>query len=296
MLSLDRLAVLDLTIWLRSGEEAARRLQLTQSSVSRGIHRALDLFGLELCQVDQDWQIRGPSERLRLLEMERLLHQHARWAGLAPLRIEGTYWSGPLLLKPEPVGWTGGRHLVVGVQAPLGLLRHRVIDAWLAGGPDWPEPDHPEFAVLPLCLMPIHLVVAPGHPLLGQLRRQGQLSWDDVTAFPSLALPSGAYPKVEASLQAIGLWSSPTQMHRYRRDRWEGLSEQELRVAYATVLSEQVAGPLVRLPLSLPVGSGEALVVLRDWAEQRPLLELAALLRRRLEPWALRHPELEICP
>jgi hypothetical protein len=44
------------------------------------------------------------------------------------------------------------------------------------------------------------------------------------------------------------------------------------------------------------VGSGEALVVLRDWAEQRPLLELAALLRRRLEPWALRHPELEICP
>jgi DNA-binding transcriptional LysR family regulator len=228
--------------------------------------------------------------------MERLLHQHARWAGLAPLRIEGTYWSGPLLLKPEPVGWTGGRHVVVGVQAPLRLLRHRVIDAWLAGGPDWPEPDHPEFAVLPLCLMPIHLVVAPGHPLLGQLRRQGQLSWDDVTAFPSLALPSGAYPKVEASLQAIGLWSSPTQMHRYRRDRWEGLSEQELRVAYATVLSEQVAGPLVRLPLTLPVGSGEALVVLRDWAEQRPLLELAALLRRRLEPWALRHPELEICP
>jgi hypothetical protein len=33
MLSLDRLAVLDLTIWLRSGEEAARRLHLTQSSV-----------------------------------------------------------------------------------------------------------------------------------------------------------------------------------------------------------------------------------------------------------------------
>jgi hypothetical protein len=48
--------------------------------------------------------------------------------------------------------------------------------------------------------------------------------------------------------------------------------------------------------MTLPVSSGEALVVLRDWAEQQRLLELAALLRRRLEPWAQRHPELEICP
>ena len=138
-------------------------------------------------------------------------------------------------------------------------------------------------------------VVAPGHPLLGLLQHQGQLSWDDVAAFPSLGLPSGAYPKVEGALRAIGLWSSPTQMRRYRRDRWEGRSEQELLVAYATVLSEQVAGALVRLPLTLPVRSGEALVVRRKWADEPRLRQLATLLRQRLEPWAQRYPELEIC-
>ncbi|MEB3361290.1 MAG: LysR substrate-binding domain-containing protein [Synechococcaceae cyanobacterium] len=296
MLSLDRLAVLDLTVWLHSGEETGRRLGLTQPNISRGLRRALDLFGLTISLVDQDWHVDGPQESLQLLEMERHLHQHARWDGLAPLRIEGTYWSGPLLLEPEPDGWTGGRHFGVGIQRPLRLLRQRVIDAWLAGGPDWPEPDDPAFAVVPLCRMPLHLVVAPGHPLLGQLHRQGQLSWAEVTAFPSLALPSGAYPKVETALRAIGLWSCPSPMHRYRRDRWEGLSEQELMLAYATVLSEQVAGPLVRLPFTLPVSSGEALVVRRDCAEHPRLLQLAALLRRRLEPWAQRFPELEICP
>jgi DNA-binding transcriptional LysR family regulator len=296
MISLERLAVLDLTVWLRSGEETARRLGLTQSNISRGIRRALDLFGVELRLEEQEWQVHGPSERLRLLEMERLLHQHARWAGLAPLRIEGTYWSGPLLLTPEPAGWIGGRHHCVGIERQLRLLQQRVIDAWLAGGPDWPEADDPVFAVVPLCRMPIHLVVAPGHPLLGQLQRQGQLSWADVTAFPSLGLPSGAYPKVEAALQAIGLWSNPIQMRRYRRDRWEGLSEQQLMVGYATVLSEQVAGPLERLPFTLPVSSGEALVVRREWAAHPRLQALAAELRQLLEPWAQRHPELEIGP
>ena len=296
MLTLDRLAALDLTVWLRSGEETARRLHRTQSAISRGMRRALDLFGLDLQLVEQDWQVQGPSERLRLLEMERHLHQHARWAGQAPLRIEATYWSGPLLLEPAPAGWMGGRHIGVGIARPLSLLRQRVIDAWLAGGPDWPEADDPEFAVQPLCAMPIHAVVAPGHPLLTQLARQGQLSWDDVAAFPSLALPTGAYPKVEAALRSIGLWSSPTQMRRYRRDRWEGLSEQELVVGYATVLSEQVAGALVRLPLPLPISSGEALVVRRDWGDHGRLRALAALLRQRLELWAQRHPELEIRP
>lgn len=184
----------------------------------------------------------------------------------------------------------------MGVQRPLQWLNDRVIDAWLTGGPDWPEPDDPTFCTLQLCTMPVHLVVAPGHPLLLQLERRGPLDWDDVVAFPSLALPPGTYPKVEASLRALGLWSSPIRMARYRRERWEGKSEQELQVGYATVLSEQVAGQLVRLPLQLPIRSGEALVVRREWAEHPSTLALAELLRQRLEPWAAAHGELVITP
>lgn len=294
MLSLDRLAALDLSLWLRSGQEACERLALNQSSVSRRVNQALGLFELKLLKREQEWEVEGPEPNLTLLALERHVHQTARWLGQGPLRIEGTYWSGPLLLTPEPEGWLGGRHDTVGVQRPLQWLNDRVIDAWLTGGPDWPEPDDPTFHTLQLCTMPVHLVVAPGHPLLQQLERRGPLDWDDVAAFPSLALPPGTYPKVEASLRALGLWSSPIRMARYQRERWEGKSEQELQVGYATVLSEQVAGQLVRLPLQLPIRSGEALVVRREWAEHPRTLALAELLRQRLEPWAAAHGELVI--
>jgi len=296
MIGIEKLAALDLSVWLRSCEEAARRLGISQPSVSRHRRQALGCFQLQLKQSDLEWEVLGPPSHLELLDGERQVHQSARWRGWAPLRIEGTYWSGPLLLSPEPPGWMGGRHNTVGVTRPLQWLRQAVIDAWLAGGPDWPEPGDPEFAVLPLCRMPVHAVVVPGHPLLGLLQRQGTLGWDDVAAFPSLALPRGAYPKVEASLKALGLWSSPARMGRYRRELWEGRGEQELMVAYATVLSEQIAGALVRLPLTLPLWSGEALVVRRTWARHPRLLALAELLRQRLRPWAERHPELEITP
>ncbi len=296
MISLDKLAALDLCIWLRSGEDASRRLAISQSNVSRKVRQVLSCFALELQNLQREWEVVGPALHLEMLSMERWVHQGARWRGMAPLRIEGTYWSGPLLLAPEPAGWIGGRHDIVGVNRPLQLLRQGVIDAWLAGGPDWPEPDDPDFAVLQLCRMPVHLVVAPGHPLLQLLERRGRLSWDDVAAFPSLALPPGTYPKVEASLRGLGLWSSPARMGRYRRELWEGKGEQELMVAYATVLSEQIAGSLVRLPLTLPVQSGEALVVPRRWLGHPRLLALETLLRQRLQPWADRHPELEIIP
>lgn len=296
MLSLDRLAALDLSLWLRSGQEAGQRLCISQSNVSRRAQQALRLFALALRKREQEWELEGPAQGLALLALERQVHQTARWSGMGPLRIEGTYWSGPLLLTPTPEGWLGGRHDTVGVQRPLQWLNDRVIDAWLTGGPDWPEPDDPTFRTLQLCTMPVHLVVAPGHPLLQQLARGEPLGWDDVAAFPSLALPPGTYPKVEASLRALGLWSSPTRMTRYRRERWEGKSEQELQVGYATVLSEQVAGQLVRLPLQLPISSGEALVLRREWAEHPRTLALAELLRQRLAPWAAGHGELVITP
>lgn len=296
MISLDKLAALDLCIWLRSGEEAARRLDITQPNVSRRLRQVLSCFQLKLRNPEREWEVVGPRTHLSMLKMEREVHQAARWRGLAPLRIEGTYWSGPLLLCPEPQGWIGGRHDTVGVQRPLQWLREGVIDAWLAGGPDWPEPEDPELAVIQLCRMPVHAVVAADHPLLQHWRQHGSLSWEDLAAYPSLALPDGAYPKVEEALRTLGLWSNPARMDRYRRELWEGRSEQQLMVAYATVLSEQIAGALVHLPLTLPVQSGEALVVRRCWADEPRLLELAALLRERLQPWARRFPELQITP
>jgi DNA-binding transcriptional LysR family regulator len=292
MLSLEQLASLDLSIWLRSGDQAAERQTITQPTVSRRVRQCLDLFELRLVKQDQEWSLRGASLSLELLTLERQVHQTARWMGHAPLRIEGTYWNGPLLLTPEPEGWMGGRHDVVGVQRPMEWLEQRLIDGWLAAGPDWPPHDDPLLATIPLCTVPVHAVVAPGHPLLRRMEEGHSLDWVDVAAFPSLALPKGAYPRVEASLKALGLWSSPSRMARYRRELWEGKSEDELMVGYATVLSEQVAGTLVRLPLRLPLASGEALVLRREWADHPRSRSLVELLRQRLQPWARRFPEL----
>lgn len=295
MLSLEKLAALDLSIWLRSGQEAAERLGISQPNVSRRARHCLNLLELQLCKDDEEWELAGSPLGLELLALEREVHHHARWQGYGPLRIEGTYWSGPLLLSPLPAGWVGGLHNTVGIERPLRWLQQGVIDAWLAGGPDWPAADDPHLMVLPLCRMPVHAVVAPGHPLLRQLENGTPLNWDDLAAFPSLALPPGAYPKVEACLQELGLWNTPVRMSRYRHERWEGRSAEELTVAYATVLSEQVAPGLVRLPLQLPLESGEALVLRREWQHHPQTQALLALLRQRLKPWAEQHPELVLC-
>lgn len=289
MLTLECLASLDLSLWLRSGQAAGQRLGLNQSSVSRKCNQALELFGLELVKQDQEWSLQGDAA---LLQLERRVHQLARWQDLAPLRLEATYWSGPLLATPAPAGWLLGTCDIVGVGLPVALLRQRVIDGWIAAGPDWPDPDDPELVALPLCRYPVHLVVGPNHPLLNQ----GPISWDDVAAFPSLALPPGTYPKVEACLKQLGLWNAPVRMRRYRRERWEGQTEADLTIGYATVLSERVAGSLVRLPLDLPLSSGESLVVRREFGPHPHTLGLAAELHRRLEAFAAAAPELTLLP
>lgn len=295
MLSLDKLDALDLTIWLGSGEQAALRLHISQSNVSRRLNSVLSQLELKLLRQEQEWQLHGPPQRLELLALERQVHQAARWQDLAPRRLEGTYWSGPLLATPEPDGWMGGLHTIVGVQRPQWLLRERLIDAWIGAGPDWPAADDPDLATLHLCRTPVHLVVAADHPLAQQAAAGQPLDWDDVAAYPSLALPPGAYPAVEVALRRLGLWNTPMRMNRYRRERWEGRSEADLVVGYATVLSEQIAGQLVHLPLALPFSSGEALVVHRQWAEHRHTRDLWELLHTRLRPWAEQHGELQLC-
>lgn len=154
MLSLDKLAALDLSLWLRSGYEAGERLGISQSNVSRRRRQCLDLLELQLHKHDDEWDLRGPALGLELLALERQVHHHARWQGYGPLRIEGTYWSGPLLLTPPPPGWLGGLHNTVGISRPLRWLRDGVIDAWLAGGRTGPTPMIPSWPCCPSARCP----------------------------------------------------------------------------------------------------------------------------------------------
>lgn len=290
VVDLETLAAFDGLLWLRTGEAAAKKLCLNQSTVSRRTKQCQALFGVACSKTDGEWDL---LEDATLLNAERRVHQQARWAGMAALRLEGTYWSGPLLCDPVPSGWMLGLCNIVGAPRNFSLLRLGIVDAWIGAGPDLPEADDPDLTSLPLSEMPVHCVVAPNHPLL----KQSDLSFDDLAAFPSLALPAGAYPKVEKALKQVGLWSSPVRMQRYERRLWEGKSESELTVGYATAMSLELCGDsLLRLPLDLPIRSGDALVIKREFEGSEPIALLHQTLLQRLEPLAARHPEIRIAP
>ena len=219
------------------------------------------------------------------------MHQHARFQGQRPLRLEATDWSGPLLCTPTPPGWVLGLCNIMGIARNLQLVRERIVDAWLCGLRDLPDPHDPDLTAIVLSTMPVYCTVAAGHPLL----RRDPLDLEALADFPSLALPEGAYPKVEEGLKAMGLWSTPVRMGRYRRDRWEGLTESAATIGYATALSLELYGEGQEiLPITLPFHSGEALVVRREFATSPQIQALIELVRTRLQPYCERYPEIQL--
>lgn len=288
VVELDVLTALDALQWLRTGEEVSRRYDISPATVSRYSRKCLDVFALDLQRVDGEWHALGDAS---ILQLERRVHQLARWLGHRPLRLEATYWSGPLLCTPTPERWILGLSNIVGTPRNFQLVRERIVDVCLAGLPDIPEADDPDLTAIPLSSMPVFFVANPDHPLV----QQPQLSLDDIARYPTLGLPAGSYPVVEAVLKSIGLWNDFVRMARYRRDTWEGKSEEELTIGYGTPLSMEVSGgALARLPLKLPFDSGDAIVVRREFVEHPELLALRDLLLERLQVFASRDPEIQL--
>ncbi len=288
MVDLDALTALDALQWLRTGEEVCRRFAMSPPTVSRKSRKCLDLFGLDLERIQGEWHTVGD---VSILLLERRLHQAARWMGHRPLRLEATYWSGPLLCTPTPERWILGLSNIVGMPRNLQLVRDRIVDVCISGLPEIPAADDPELTSMALSSMPVFFVVQPGHPLIGH----SGLSWSDIAQFPTLALPANSYPKVEESLESIGLWNDCVRMSRYRRDAWEGKSEAELTIGYGTHLSMEVSGgTLVRLPLNLPFASGEVMIVRKEFSAHPELLSLRQVILTRLKTFADRYPDIKL--
>lgn len=287
MVELDQLMALDGVQWLGSGEAVANRYGISQATVSRACRRVLKRFDLQIERQNGELELIGDQTLLRL---ERQVHQQARLAGHRPLRLEATYWSAPTLCADLPAGWLLGRSDIVGVRRNVQMLEDGIVDAWIAGLPDLPTADQPDLTAVPLSRMPVFFTCAPGHPLLERQR----LTVADIAQFPTLALPSGSYPLVERALQAIGLWNDGVRMTRYRRDLWEGKAEAELVVGYGTPLSMQISGgSLCRLPLQLPIVSGDALVFRRELADSPRLQQLLNHLRAKVSQLAQMDAEIE---
>ena len=291
MITVEDLKAFDLQIWLRSGEEAAQRLFVAQSTVSRRNAETQKLFGIKLFRDPlSEWSIKGDTT---LLNLERNVHQLYRFRNESEnLRLEATFWAGPTLSQPAPEGWENGVWNHFGMNRPLSLLKDRVIDAWIGSyQPDLPEIDDPDFCVIDLCHTPVKLVANQNHPLVGK----SNLSQQDLEAFPSLALPDGWFPKTEAILRSQGLWSTEARMKRYQEERWEGRTKDEATLGYATCLGLEVMNDLTPIDYDLNLISGESLVVRRDLAGEDRIQSLLACLKERVARKAAEHEELTPC-
>lgn len=288
MIEREVLDALDGLQWLGSGEEVSRRFAISQPTVSRYCAKALEVFDLMLERQHGEWELIGDQTFLR---MEREVHQAARRLGFGPLRLEATYWSAPLICTGLPPNWMLGRSDIVGTRSNFQLVQERIIDAWIAGLPDLPTAAQPDLAAIPLTRMPVFFTCGPGHPLL----RRESIDYEDIARYPSLGLPAGSYPKVEAALKGLGLWNDGVRMNRYQRDRWEGKAEEELVIGYGTPLSMAISGGhLHRLPLRLPFDSGDALVIQKDFLGHATLQTLIDCLLDKIRAIAMQYPEVKI--
>jgi DNA-binding transcriptional LysR family regulator len=288
MLGLEPLATLDLYLWLGHGADVARLQHVNQSTVSRQIHLALQQLNLRLIRYGAEREVLGDRELLQTL---RHGLQLARLKGAAPLRIDGTYCSGPWFLREPPAGWIAGKGDLGGLRKPLQLLEDRVLDAWVGSyQPDLPDPGHPQWLVIDLLREPVQLLASPHHPLAGETG----LGQGDLEQFPSLALPSGWFPRTEAILRGQGLWQDPVEMRRYDPDNWEGRCADGLTLTYGQSLSEALQPGTVRLHWDLQLFSGEALVVRRDLAERPAIQQLISWLQRRARMIAGQLEDVEV--
>lgn len=289
MLSLDLLAALDLYVWLEREEKVAQKLALHQSTVSRHVRSALKTFDLRLDRSAAHKAFLGDD--VALLAGERWVHQLARLRGRAPLRLDAAFSSGPWFAPHLPPGWISGMFDLPGKARPLQLLEERVIDAWIGSyQPDMPDPDDPLFFSVDLLHFPVYLTAAPDHPLACER----QISSGDLARFPSLALPSGWFPRTEAKLKAQGLWSDPVRIQRYEPESWEGRSADGVTMLYGTSFSDALQPGNVRLDWDMQHCSGDTLVVRRDLVDAPPIAELIEGLQQRACHLAQRFDDVQL--
>ena len=284
-----RLACLDYLIWLRSGQEATHRLACSQATVSRNAKSVADFLELDARKLEGEWTLGGD---LSLLNAEREVHQLSRWTQGEALRIDGIYGVGTPYLEGLAAPWVGGRSDFMGITYPLALLRQSILDVWIGCYPDLPEED-PDFAVIHLSRYPAFFLVDRAHPLL---EHPEALELEDLRGFPVLALPEGAFPKMQVHLKGLGLERAPVGSTRHEPRRWEGRTEDQLTISYGSPHTVACfGGTKVPLPLSTGLTLGDSLVVKRRFAESDVFQQLVIQLRKRAQLLSESRPALECC-
>ena len=97
--------------------------------------------------------------------------------------------------------------------------------------------------VIDLCRTPVHLVASQDHPLA----QRDHLTPEDLACF-EFGVAKRIVPSDGAALRRHGLWTA-SRMKRYRPELWQGRTEDQVTLAYASCLALEVMPGLVPLNL-----------------------------------------------
>ena len=286
MVSLDLLSSLDGLIWLQSGKKVGERFHQHQTTVSRNLKKCSEIFGLSFQKSSGQWLIDGNPQ---LLNLERKVHQCARFLHKAPLRLDVSFFLDGTLVSPAPNGWLTGRSKRLGTPHSQDLLTTNIVDAWLCPLHEAPS-DGKDLTIFHLCQLPLQLLVYPDHPLLKRV----DLTLDQVNQYPLEHIPPKAYPGTERVLQSLDF--SPLRKTKKQTTQL-GTSQQAnaSTLHLGSVLRHDQDKPkLVALPLRLNVNTGVALVTRREHSATTAIRDLRTDLEQRLKDFQLMHPEVQL--
>ncbi len=137
MVSLDLLSSFDGMIWLQSGKKVGALFGQHQTTISRNQKKCAQAFDIKLQKIRSNWQPQGDSSPL--LQLERMVHQVARFQGKSSLRLDANRWLDSDLFNPPPADWLissakNGTNI-----HSLQCLQQRIVDVCLYPLADIPE-------------------------------------------------------------------------------------------------------------------------------------------------------------
>ena len=136
MVSLDLLSSFDGMIWLQSGKKVGALFGQHQTTISRNQKKCAQAFDIKLQKISSNWQPQGDSSPL--LQLERMVHQVARFQGKSSLRLDANRWLDSDLFNPPPAGWLVSSAKNVTNPHSLECLQKRIVDACLCPLTDLP--------------------------------------------------------------------------------------------------------------------------------------------------------------
>lgn len=260
------LEILDYLELFNSTVETAKRLGISQSSCSRRYRSFSKLFGIGFDRITNHYRatanfdvltsLRQAAQKLRVRQQRPritvgwqlgnlTLPGLAELGLLLPIRPMSS-WRLLSLLEQRLVDVTlmGLMEFQSLLKQPLGRLRPRLI------------PLSPSMLCAPIGLFEFNLLAHRNHPLQG--RRD--LKADDLSQYPSPALPLGMAPALMEGLQNHGLASQQCGLVDYDEACWEGFASDGLGLSYGA--HHQVPRLLSRYqiqPLSYQLGIQDCL-------------------------------------